>query len=248
MKMKKIALVTLILLLSLNSLCFATESPQAYMEITTTDGWHIYTKNMQDEALLSAVEKSTEEINDILEKTGSESVIINEETGAQVYVKVKKNEKTQDLWNISDTDNSYIKENIKTIVYDAFLMGAFNYQDEDVTIDDYAYLKLVTVPGSAYYDEDVHGVVCGGTVVNGSAIVFTMITENNFPTEEEIKAVKELAKGVSFTVIKEKENTVATDKKQEESDVFHYILGGFGALVLVIFCAYMIVRMKNKEE
>ena len=55
-------------------------------------------------------------------------------------------------------------------------------------------------------------------------------------------------KSVSFTVIKEKTDIVKTNEIKEEKDVFHYILGGFGALVLVIFCVYVIMRMKSTDK
>lgn len=248
MKKTVATVVTLIMILSANLICLAQESPTAYMELSTTGAWKIFTKNMQDKDLLKAVDKSAEEINEILGSTGSESVIINKETGAQIYLKVKKNDLSYELWNISDSDNAYITENLKKIVYDGFSMESFNYQDEDVAINDYAYMKFITIPGSAYINSNVHGVVCGGTIVNGSAIVFTMIAENYTPTAEEIKALDDIAQGVSFTVIKEKSDDILVDGEQKESDVFTYILGGFGALVLIIFCVYMIVRMKSSDE
>jgi len=248
MKNKAATILLLIIMIFTSTSAFAQNEPEAYMEISATEEWGIFTKNMQDEELLLSVDKSVDEINELLTSTGSESVIINKNTGAQVYVKVAKNDLSYELWNISESDNEYIKENLKRIVYDAFLMDAFNYQDEDVKIDDYAYMKFVTIPGSAYLNADAHGVIAGGTVVNGNAIVFTMITKDMKPTEDEISAIGDIAKSVSFTVIKEKTKEVPADGKQGERDVFSYILGGFGALVLIIFCVYMIIRMKDAQK
>ena len=248
MKSKAAILIVLIIMILASTSALAQNEPEAYMEISATDEWGIFTKNMQDAELLSSVGKSTQEINEILSSTGSESVIINKQTGAQIYLKVEKNDLSYELWNISDCENVYITENLKRIVYDAFLMDSFNYQDEDVKIDDYAYMKFITIPGSAYLNEDAHGLVCGGTIVNGNAIVFTMVTNDIKPTEEEINAIGDIAKSVSCTVIKEKTEELIKDKNPGEKDVFNYILGGFGALVLIIFCVYMIMRMKGKEK
>ncbi len=248
MKKKVLAIVLLIFILSVNSLCYAQEEIQSYMELSTVGAWNIFTKDMDNQELLSAVGKSAEEINEILKSTGSESVIINKDSGTHVFLKVKKNDASYDLWNISDFDEVYIMENLKTIIYDAFLMESFNYQDENVKIKDYAYMKFITVPGNAYINGTVHGVICGGTIVNGSAIVFTMITEEYIPTQEDIDALDDIAKGVSFTVIKDKTEKAQTGDVQNENEVFHYILGGFAALVVMIFCVYMIARIKNNDS
>jgi len=248
MKSKTLTIILLIIMIFSGVSAYAQNAPEAYMEISVTDEWGIFTKNMQDEKLLLSADKSADEINELLESTGSESVIINKNTGAQIYVKVEKNDLSYELWNISEKDNEYIKENLKRIVYDGFLMSSFNYQDEDVKIDDYAYMKFITIPGSAYVDTDAHGLLAGGTIVNGNSIVFTMVTNGIKPTEEEINAVCDIAKGVSFTVIKEKTDEAPVNEEQTEKDAFNYILGGFGALVLIIFCVYMIIRMKSREE
>ncbi len=248
MKNKAAIILLLIIMIFTSTSAFAQNEPETYMEISATDEWGIFTKNMQDEELLSSVGKSVDEINELLTSTGSESVIINKNTGAQVYVKVAKNDLSYELWNISESDNEHIKENLKRIVYDGFLMDSFNYQDEDVKIDDYAYMKFITIPGSAYLYADAHGVIAGGTIVNGNAIVFTMVTNDIKPTEEEINVVGDIAKSVSFTVIKDKTTAVPADEEQGGKDVFNYILGGFGALVLIIFCVYMIVRMKDTQK
>ncbi len=248
MKRIVIALVTLCLMCSSAGNSFAQESPQAYMELSATSPWSIFTKNMDDKELLEAVGKSSEEINEILKSTDSESLIINRETGAQIYLSVKKNDLSYELWNIADLDNDYITKNLNSLVYDGFMMESLNYKDEDVLINDYAYMKLVTVSGSAYFDGLVHGVICSGTCVNGYSIVFTMISEGDKPTEEEISEVNDIASSVSFTVIKDKETEPLAQEPEREEDVFNYILGGFAALVVVIFCGYMIMRMKNKGE
>lgn len=248
--MKKITEVILsfILILSVSCTCVAEASPHAYMEITTTGAWNIFTKDMDNQSLLDAVGKSAEEINEILKETESESLIINHETGANVYVKVLENDFAYNMWNISYIDNADILENLREFVYDGFEADGLNYQDENVSIEDYAYMKFITVPGNCYYNGEIHGVVLGGSFVNGRAVVFTMVTEGETTEEKDIEAIKEIAKGVSFTVIKDKTDEEKTEGTNEEKDVFHYILGGFGALVIIIFCAYMIVTMKNKSE
>ena len=247
MKIKTAILIVLIMISGCVS-CFATTQPDSYMEFSATDDWSIFTKDMEDEKLLDAVDKTKVEINEILESTGSESLIINKKTLAQIYLKVEKNESSQEFWNIQSESDEYIKENIKGIVYDAFLMGAFDFQDEDVTIKDYAYMKFITVKGTVFAEEKAHGVIVGGTIVNGSAMVFTMVTEDREPTEEEISAIDEIAKSISFTVIKDKKVEHVTEGEQAEKDVFNYILGGFGALVLIIFCVCIITRMRSKDE
>lgn len=249
MKTKVTIFIVLIMIIQCVS-CFAAAEPDSYMEFSATGDWSIFTKDMEDKELLASVGKSKEEINEILESAGSESMIINRKTLAKIHLKVEKNESSQELWNIQSADDAYIKENLKTIVYDAFSMGAFDYQDEDVTITDYAYMKFLTVNGTVFAEEKAYGVLVGGTVVNGSAMVFTMVTENREPTEEEIKAIDEIAKSISFTVIKDKKEMSLPEEEQAEKDVFSYILGGFGALVLVIFCVYIITRIKTagKED
>lgn len=248
MKTKATVLFILIMMVFGNLSCFSQNVPQSYMEISASSEWGIFTKDMDDKELLTSVGKTKEEINEILTSSGSESLIINKKTGAQVYVKVVKNDLSYELWNIYDARSDDIKTKLKQIVYDAFMMGTFDYQDEDVMINEYPYTKFITIPGTAYISEKAHGVIAEGTIVNGNSIVFTMITDDIKPSDEEISAVSELAKSVSFTVIKEKTDIVKTNEIKEEKDVFHYILGGFGALVLVIFCVYVIMRMKSTDK
>lgn len=250
MKIKATVLFIVIMMIFGSFTCFAKNMPESYMEISASNDWGIFTKDMDDKDLLSSVGKTKEEINDILRSSGSESLIINKKTGEQIYLKIEKNELSNELWNVFDAQNGDLESRLKEIVYDAFNMGTFDYQDENVTVNDYAYTKFITIPGTAYINEKAHGVIAQGTVVNGNSIVFTMVTKGTTPRDEEISAVSEIAQSVSFTVIKEKTNYVKPDEVKEEKDVFHYILGGFGALVLIIFCIYVIMRMKtsNKED
>lgn len=248
MKTKVVVLTILIMMFLSNISCFAKELPESYMEISASNEWAIFTKDMDDKDLLLSAGKNKEEINEILASTGSESLITNKKTGAQIYLKIEKNELSNELWNICDAEDDGIKSNLKQIVYDAFKMENFDYQDEDITINDYQYTKFITIPGTAYVDEKAHGVIVSGTVVNGNSIVFTMVTKDIKATDEEIRAVSEIAQSVSFTVIKEKKDFIKADEIKEEKDVFHYILGGFGALVLIIFCVYVIMRMKTTDK
>ena len=248
--MKKLTIIFCILMLmvSLNTVVFAENFPQEYMEITVDGDFKIFTKDMQDKELLDTVGKSAADINEILEQTGSESLVINQKTGAQIYLSVKENDISYDMWNMSNIDNEYLMENIDVIFNDGFLLDGFNYKAEDVKITDYAYMKFILASGSTYQNGSAHGLVCGGSFVNGKAIVFTMVTEGTTPTQEEISAVESVASGVSFTVIKDKEDAVAKDEERPQADVFNYILGGFGAIVVIIFCVYIIARMKNNEQ
>lgn len=241
-----VVLVLFIIALAGVGVCAQTV-PDSYMELSVTGDWHIFSKDMTDEALLDAVDMSASDINKILEDSGSESLIINSATGAQVFVKVHKNELSRQLWNIQETDNAYIMENVGTILADGFNVTELDYIPENVAIKDSAYLKQVSVYGSTFYSGTGHGIVVSGTFVNGYAVVFMMESADVSPTEEEVLQVNELMSGVSFTVIKDKDISVP-DEAESESDVFTYILGGFGALVVIIFCAYMIERLRHKEE
>lgn len=242
-------LISLILILSTSFVCVAQNSPKSYMEISVTEPWCILSKDMEDTEILKAVSKSAEDINEILESTNSESVIINQETGAQIYLKVRKNDVSYDLWNISGIDDVYLMENLDMIFSDGFSVADFNYKPEDVKIIDYAYMKFIMASGSTYQKNvGAHGIVCGGTFVNGNAIVFTMVTKELAATEDEIKAVENIASGVSFTVIKDKTDKKIQDGNSARTDVFNYILSGFFAMVVIIFCVYMIARMKNNEQ
>ena len=249
--MKKLTalMISLILIVSASLVCTAQNSPKSYMEISVTEPWCILSKDMKDTEILNSVSKSAEEINEILENTNSESVIINRKTMTQIYLKVRKNDVSYDLWNISDVDDVYLMENLDMIFSDGFSVADFNYKPEDVKIDNYPYMKFIMASGSTYQKNvGARGIVCGGTFVNGNAIVFTMVTDELTPTEYEIKAVEDVASGVSFTVIKDKTDIKTQEENEKTTDVFNYILGGFLAIVVIIFCVYMIIRMKNNEQ
>lgn len=247
--MKKIitAIVMIMMLSGVVSAGASANAPDAYMELSVTGNWHIFSKDMEDEQLLEAVDMSASDINKILKDSGSESVIINSETGAEVYVKVLKNDISRELWNIQDTDNTYITDNIDTILSDGFNVSELDFALENLTFRDCAYMKQITVHGSTYYDGEGHGVVVSGTIVNGYAISFMMKTNEIVPSEEEVTEVSELCSGISFTVIKDKSNEPVADDGGE-TDAFGYILGGFGAIIVIIFCAYMIERIKHKDD
>lgn len=247
--MKKIISVLLVLFITVSLMCqaYAKNVPDSYMELSVTGDWHIFSKDMDNSELLDAVGMSSGQINKILKDSGSESVIINSKTGEQVFVKVTKNDLSRELWNIQDADNAYLTENIDKIISDGFNVSGLDFAHENVSIEDCVYMKQITVYGSTFYQGAGHGIVVSGTFVNGYAIVFMSETTETAPTEEEISEVKKLLSGVSFTVIKDKTNE-KSDGKGKDSDVFGFILGGFGALVVIIFCAYMIERLRHKEE
>ncbi len=247
--MKKIisAIMAFAMMISLTSMTYAQNMPDSYMELSVTGDWHIFSKDMDNPELLEAVGMSSGQINEILSDSGSESVIINSKTGEQVFVRVLKNDLSYGLWNIQDTDNGYLLENSGTIISEGFGVSELDYAQENVSIDDCAYMKQMTVFGSTFYNGKGHGIVVSGTFVNGYAIVFTAKTAEMAPTEEEVVKVKELLSCVSFTVIKDKTGE-KNDSTEKTTDVFNYILGGFGALVVIIFCAYMIERLRHKDE
>jgi len=246
---KTIALITALFMIFSMAVCQASEDYDSYMKISVTGNWHILNRDTQNDELLDAIGMSADDVNEILENTGSQSIIINSQTGAEVYVKVSQNDKTFDLWNLSETDDAYITENMNTILYDGFSMSGLDYKSENTKITtDNPYMKQLVVWGSTFYEDKAHGVVVSGTVVNGKALVFMMLTETHQPTEEEIAAVQEVTQGVEFTKIKDKADAHKEDKSEPSGSVFQYILGGFGALVLVIFCIFMIEKMKNKDR
>ena len=247
MKKTIAVILALFMMVSVTCMCYAQVAPDAYMELSVTGDWYIFSKDMEDEELLDAVGMSVGQINKILEDSSSESVIINSVTGAQVFVKVLNNQMSHDLWNIQGTDDAYLMENIDRILSEGFYVAGLDYGNENIVIQDSAYMKQITVHGSTFFGGEGHGIAVSGTFVNGHAIVFMMETAETEPTQEEVSQVKELLSGVSFTVIKDKDDGLYKDKGNER-DVFHYILGGFGAIVVIIFCAYVIERMKHKDD
>lgn len=247
--MKRIIAVFLVLFVISSasmSVC-AQNVPDSYMELSVTGDWHIFSKDMENKELLDAVGMSSGQINEILKDSGSESVIINSKTGEQVFVKVMKNDLSYELWNIQNADDAYLLENISKIIEEGFNVSGFDFAQENVSIENCAYMKQITIHGSTFYKGSGHGIVISGTFVNGYAIVFMSETAETAPDVEEILKVKELLSGVSFTVIKDKTDEKFNDSGKE-GDVFGFILGGFGALVVIIFCAYMIERLRHKEE
>ena len=85
MKTKVVVLTILIMMVLGAFTCFAKELPESYMEISASNDWAIFTKDMDDKALLSSFDKTKEEINEAF-SCGATAI----STGKQ------------DFWEISD--------------------------------------------------------------------------------------------------------------------------------------------------
>ncbi len=245
--MKKIyaIILTLALIIASKTVCVAGTN-SSYMALSATGDWKIFTKNMEDKALLDAVGLSARQINESLENTGSQSLIINLKTNAKIYVQQKNSNLSHQLWNIEQTDDQYIRDNIASIVSDGFLISDLDYKKENVRINSFQYMKFITIPGSVH-SSGTRGVVYGGTFVNGDAIVFVMNAEGEYPTEEEIASVEKIAADVSFTNIKEKTDMPADSDNQTSNGIMGYVLGGAGALLIGMFCIYIITNISRKD-
>ena len=106
--MKRIFAVLLALVVLISTYCVSAATDEAFMGLSATGDWYIFSKNMENKELLNAVDMSAREINQILENTRSESMFVNAKTKAVIYVKVDDNNKSRELWNISKTDNSHL--------------------------------------------------------------------------------------------------------------------------------------------
>ena len=242
-------LFLIIMIIFTQTTVLAYDTPEAYMGFSVTDDWYVFSKDMSDEEVLDALNLTKEEVNEILENSDCKYIIKNKNTESEIYVKTERNELSYEYYNISKTDNAHILENLSNLLSDAFLMEGLNYNPDEVEITDYAQMKFITVLGSTFYDNKEHAIVFGGTIVNGTAIGFTMFLDKKTAEAEDIALLREIASTVSFTVIKDKaDDSLKAEKQENIPETFDFIAGGFGAIVIIVFCIYMIEKLRHKEN
>ncbi len=246
--MKRLAgvILAVIMMLGVGGATFAED---AYMGFSVSEEWYVFSRDMNDTELLKSLDLTPAQVNETLDNSGCSYLLSNPTKDCEIYVKVNENDLSYDLYNLAEQTNEYLIDNLRSILYDGFSMKGLNYNEAGVTISDYPQMKFVTVPGSTFYDDRKHGIVFGGTVVNGSAIGFTMYLENEDVRDEDIATMQEVAKTVSFTVIKDKaEDSPQTVVQEESQNALEFMVGGFGALVVIVFCVYMIERLRHKDK
>ena len=245
--MKKILSVFLTILITIScyACVFATDT---FMEFSVSDDWFVFSKNMEDTEFLDKVVMTKEEVNETLENSDCEYFLTNPQKKQQVYVKVCKTEYTYELYNISEFDDKYLCDNLDKILKEVFSVNNFTYDEALFNHGD--QMKMITVPGTVVTNGEEKGLVLGVTFINGSGIGFIMKTDGTVPTDDDRKAFEELVSSVSFTSIKEKDDTVQfNDIREEKSqDALSYITGGLGAILLVGLCYYLIERMRKTEK
>lgn len=253
MKMNKRLLLIAMILISLCINTFfvsANEVPEAYMGFSVPDEWYIFSKNMTDRALLDAVGLDTDEVNRSLVKSDCEYLILNPENNSEIYVKIKKNQIAQELYNLSDIDDEIIQTNLENILKNGFSVDGFTYEFAAVRITSYAQMKFVIVPGSVMYDGKSHGLVLGFTFINGKGIGFILYLDKDVAEEEDMQAITELANSLTFTVIRDKTTDVYLDEEEENTSdsALAYIAGGLGGIALIAFCLYFICGIRKSES
>ena len=246
--MKKVLALTMtMLILVMGNFCVYAED--AYMGFSVSEDWFVFSRDMEDENLLQSIDMSASRVNEILENSGSEYLLVNPSKNRDIYVKVENNDLSYEYFNFKESTDEHLMQNLRELVYDAFLLKGFNYNDAGVVITDYPQMKFVTVPGNTFYDDGKKGILFGGTVVNGKAIGFTMYLDSDEATDEDVALLQEVASTVTFTIIKDK-SEVSPEKATEEKSqsAFEFMVGGFGAIVVIIICVYVIERMRHKDE
>ncbi len=221
----------------------------SFMELTLPNDWYIFSKNMDNEALLDAAGVTKEDINKILTDSDCEYYMINPENKSEIYVKVKKNDFSLDIFNIYEYDDENILDNLDAFLYDFFLMDGFDYNAENVIINDYSQFKFVTVPGSFMYNGEKHGMVLGATFVNGNGIGFMLYLEGETVNDKNMKTMLEIADTLSFTVIKDKGDAgMENNPGAPVFDTKTYIISGMGGVILIALCIYLFGKIKNSEK
>ncbi len=246
--MKRLFAVLLALVIIIGTSCVATAADEAFMGLSATGDWHIFSKNMEDEALLDAVGMSAREVNKVLENTSSESIIVNAKTNAVIYVKLYENDKSKELWNISQTDDAYLLQNLNDILHNGFLVHELDYRSEDVKVSTAnPDFKQIIVPGSTSYEEEPHGMLISGTFVNGKAIVFVTETQGGAPTQEEISALEEVTGGIEITKIRQKGEA---DDKEESKPINYtrYLAGGAIVVIVAVLAVAAVKKVKTDDE
>jgi len=229
---------------------FSYASPESYMGFSLSKDWYIFSKDETDAVLLDAVGLTAQEVREHLENSDCEYFITNPKENAEIYVKVQENALSKELFNILETEDQIIQDDIARILQDGFLMDGFLYDAEQVALTAYPQMKFITVPGSVHIDGKTYGLLFGGTFVNGAAISFTMRVDADVVTEQNIKTMQELASTVLFTVIEER-NDASIEKAQNSEKpqtAAQYIAGGFGGMLLVALCLYFIGKIRKTER
>lgn len=249
---KKLFLVMMVLI----SLCVNTfsvsaiDEPEAYMGFSVPDDWYIFSKNMTDRTLLDAVGLDADEVNRSLVKSDCEYLILNPENNSEIYVKIKKNQITQEHYNLSDIDDERIQINLENILKNGFSVDGFTYDSADVCITPYAQMKFVVVPGTVMFDGKSHGLVLGFTFINGSGIGFILYLDKDVAEEEDLQAITDLANSLTFTVIRDKTTDVYLNEKEEQASnsALAYVTGGLGGIALIALCLYFIHGIRKSER
>ncbi len=241
--MKKIIslLVLITTIFSLSITAYAEKKPEAFMGFSVTEDWLVFSKDMTDESLLDSLYITQKEVNKILDDADCEYFLSNTKKNQRVYLKIENNELSNELYNISETEDGFLKDNTGRILSDGFSVDGFEYSKDDITFSQNSQMKLMTIKGKMSSGEQM---LIGVTFVNGSGIAFMMHTDTI--TEETLEDFNEIASSVSFTVIREKggedEGTGTTQT------ALKYIAGGLGALVIAAVLIYLADRKKKTEK
>lgn len=259
MKKKMITLmVALVMSFSIAIACFAVpvqNTDEVYMGLTVSSDWRVLSKNMTDTKLLEALDLTADEVNEMLINGECERIIINTETKAIVNVKIEENALTEDLYNITETEDEKLMEELGSILSEGFSVDGFEYKTEDVIIEKYSQVKFITVPGKVVNDGRKHGMILGVTIINGKGVAFLMELDTAAIRQEYMDAFSEVVSSVTFTAIKDKGEAKAEDEAKKDDapkpqGAVSYIFGGLGGLVLVAICLYLFDRFRKspKEE
>ena len=238
--------------------CFAVpvqNTDEVYMGLTVSSSWLVLSKNMTDTKLLEALDLTMDDVNELLVKGDCERIIINAETKAIVNVKLKDNALTKKLYNITETKDEELLEQIDTILKEGFSVDDFEYSKEDIKVEKYSQAKFITVPGKVANEGRKRGVICAATIINGRGVEFMMPLDTAAIRPEDMDAFSEVVSSATFTAIKEKgeeieKNEVKKEETQKPQGAVSYIFGGLGALILVAICLYLFDRFRKspKEE
>ncbi len=244
---KTITLIFAMLILVMSSL--GVSAQDSYMGFSVSGDWIVFSRDMKDTELLKSIDMSVSEVNEILENSGSEYLLINSKKECDIYVKIINNDLSYEYFNMAGHTNDHLMENLRNLLYDGFYLKGFNYNEAGVVITDYPQMKFITVPGNTFYDDGKKGILFGGTMVNGSAIGFTMYLDSDEVTDEDVALMQEVASTVNFTVIKDK-SEVSPEKATEEKSqtALEYMVGGFGAIIVIAVCVYVIDRIRHKDD
>ncbi len=242
-------ILTLIFFILISFSVCASSAPKSYMGFSVSEDWYVFSKETTDKALLDAVGLSQQEVTEALINAGCEHFLINSETKTMIYIKVQKNDVSREFYDIVETENQILLDSIVRIMQKGFGMDAFLYDGNHITITEHPQMKFITVPGIVTSQSENHGMVFGGTFVNGSAISFMMHLDDEIVTEEDLETMKELANSVSFTLIQEKDEAVPDIHAEEKPQTsVQYLLGGFGGVILVALCFYFIAKIRKTER